>query len=191
MAQYLCHSFAILSVSMTWIVLTTSMTIMTRRIRIITEQLNAQMLSQLNVCDTHSQKHMLRQVVKVRTKTVKRMQYITLVIVIVAVFLFLFTCYKYFFYSGDCCPLNVLSIEANSTLNLIGLGTDFMFWLVPVMVFFWPTKSLLREEHTYRKAKKRWSIYSSTVGSKSGIQSYSDSNSTSSSDEDDSYGSQA
>ena len=131
---------------------------------------------------------MLRQVVKVRNKAVKRVTYITRVIVFVAVCLFLYTCYKYFFYSGDCLPLNRMSIEVNSLLTMCGLGTDFMFWLAPVVAFFWPSSTFYKEETSYRKAKKRWSTYSTSMAS--GIQNYSDSNSssdTSSGDEDKSY----
>ena len=167
---------------MTWCVLTTSMTIMTRRIRKITEVLNTEMLTHLPNCDTHKEKHMLRQVVKVRNKTVRRMEYITLVIFCVAVLLFFYTLYKYFFYSADCNPLNSLSLEFNSFLTMFGLGTDFMFWLVPVMVFFWPTNTLVHDENTYRKAKKRWSNYSSSR-EREHIQNYSDSNSSSGDDD--------
>lgn len=97
------------------------------------------------------------------------MQYVTTVIVGVAVFLFLYTCYKYFFYSADCNPLNGLSIELNSFFTLFGLGTDFMFWLAPVMVFFWPTNAVIKEEKKYRHAKKRWSTYSSSSSKSTNI----------------------
>ena len=84
------------------------------------------------------------------------MEYITKVIVFVAVLLFLYTCYKYFFYSADCQPLNYLSIEVNSLFDLVGIGTDFIFWLFPVIAFFWPTSLNGRDERTFRKAKRRW-----------------------------------
>ena len=124
------------------------------------------------------------------------MSYVTKVIVCVAVFLFFYTCYKYFFYSGDCCPLNYMSSELNSLLNLIGLGTDFIFWLVPVIIFFWPTKHYYHDEVQYRHAKRSWSTLESSrhssVGSNainqdnnSDTESNSSSNSSSSS-----YGSQ-
>lgn len=165
MAQWLCHSFAMIMVSFTWCVLCTSMTIMALRIRNITVKLNAQMLQQLEDevqslqwCSesAHRQRHEVRQVVKVRTKQVKRMEYITKVIVFVAVLLFLYTCYKYFFYSADCQPLNYLPIQINSLFDLIGLGTDFIFWLIPVLAFFWPTQLNGHEERTFRRAKRRW-----------------------------------
>ena len=165
MAQWLCHSFAMIMVSFTWCVLCTSMTIMALRIRKITVKLNAQMLQQIEAEAesmewgsemAHRQRHEVRQVVKVRTKQVKRMEYITKVIVFVAVLLFLYTCYKYFFYSADCQPLNYLPIQVNSLFDLIGLGTDFIFWLFPVIVFFWPTQLNGHEERTFRRAKRRW-----------------------------------
>lgn len=84
------------------------------------------------------------------------MEYITKVIVFVAVLLFVYTCYKYFFYSADCQPLNYLSIEFNSFFDLVGLGTDFIFWLIPVIAFFWPTSLNSKDEKTFRKAKRRW-----------------------------------
>ena len=165
MAQWLCHSFAMIMVSFTWCVLCTSMTIMALRIRKITVKLNAQMLQQIEIdaesmewgsATAQRQRHEVRQVVKVRTKQVKRMEYITKVIVFVAVLLFLYTCYKYFFYSADCQPLNYLPIQVNSLFDLIGLGTDFIFWLFPVIVFFWPTQLNGHEERTFRRAKRRW-----------------------------------
>ena len=131
----------------------------------------------------------MRQIVKVRTKQVQRMEYITKVIVFVAVMLFAYTCYKYFFYSADCQPLNYMSIEVNSLFNLVGLGTDFIFWMVPVLIFFWPTKRVIHEEHTYRKAKKRWSKYSNS--SKINNDSDSDSNGSGSSSDTNSSGSQS
>ena len=185
MAEYLCHSFAIISVSLTWIVLTTSMTIMAAKIRKATIAVNESMLSQVPNCETHNQRHQIKQVVRVRNKTVKRMYYITSVIVTVAVFLFFYTCYKYFFYSADCQPLNVLSLQANSLMTLVGLGTDFIFWLIPVLMFFWPTKRVIKEEKIYRKAKNRWSTLSSNPSIQSAqlsIQDYSDSDSGGSSD---------
>ena len=113
------------------------------------------------------------------------MSYVTKVIVCVAVFLFFYTCYKYFFYSGDCCPLNYMSSELNSLLNLIGLGTDFIFWLVPVIFFFWPTKHYYHDEVQFRHAKRRWSTLESSrhssTSSNAKIQSNSDTESNSSS----------
>lgn len=159
----MCHSFATITVSFTWCVLTTSMTVMAFRIRKTTKILNAQMLDQMNNTQTtHRQRHVVRQVIKARTKSVKRMSYVTKVIVCVAVFLFFYTCYKYFFYSGDCCPLNYMSSELNSLLNLIGLGTDFIFWLIPVIIFFWPTKHYYHDEVQYRHAKRSWSTLESS-----------------------------
>ena len=132
----------------------------------------------------------MRQVIKARTKSVQRMSYVTKVIVIVACFLFCYTFYKYLFYSGDCCPLNYMSSELNSLLNLIGLGTDFIFWLVPVIAFFWPTKHYYHDEVQYRHAKRRWSTLESSrnsIDSNAKIQSNSDTESNSSSS---SYGSE-
>ena len=175
MAQYLCHSFAIISVSLTWIVLTTSMTIMAAKIRKSTNDINEKMLNQVEHCVTHKQRHTIKQVVRVRNTTVRRMYYITSVIVTVAVFLFVYTCYKYLFYSADCQPLNYFSLEANSFMTLVGLGTDFLFWLIPVMIFFWPTTRVFQEEKTYRKARRRWNTLSaSLISGNSAIQDYSD-----------------
>ena len=47
MAQWLCHSVAMIMVSFTWCVLCLSMTIMALRIRKITFKLNVQMLRQI------------------------------------------------------------------------------------------------------------------------------------------------
>ena len=123
------------------------------------------------------------------------MQYVTKVIGCVAIFLFFYTFYKYLFYSGDCCPLNYMSVEVNSLLNLIGLGTDFIFWMIPVIAFFWPTKHFHHDEVQYRHAKRRWSTQQSSKGSSEDyrnakIQSNSDTESNSSSSSSSSYGSQ-
>jgi len=67
------------------------------------------------------------------------MRVVTHIMVFVAVFQFVYTVYKYLFYSADCNPRNALSLNANSFLNMVGLASDFIIWLIPVTVFFWPT----------------------------------------------------
>ena len=86
----------------------------------------------------------------------------TNLILFVAILLFVYTLYKYLFYSGECNPMNGMSVEMNSLFNLVGLGTDFIFWLIPVMVFFWPTAALKHEERQYRRVHNRWSTTSTT-----------------------------
>ena len=65
---------------------------------------------------------------------------LTFIIVCVAIGLSIYTIYKYLFYSAFCNPRNALSLELNSFLNMLGLGTDFLFWVIPALIFFWPTK---------------------------------------------------
>ena len=93
----------------------------------------------------------------------------TRIIVIVSVFLFVYTGYKYLFYSAFCNPISGLSIQVSSALNMIGLGTDFMFWVIPIMIFFWPTKAQKHTEHVYRKARRQWSEYSTRSSNSNSI----------------------
>ena len=60
-------------------------------------------------------------------------------LVAVAVFEFIYSSYKYLFYSMDCNLRNKISIELNSFFSMIAVAFDYYFWLVPVILYFWPT----------------------------------------------------
>ena len=99
--------------------------------------------------------------VNVRKRTVRRMKFVTYILVFVAILLFFYSAYKYLFYSADCNPKNTLSLQVNSLLNMLGIGIGYIFWLVPVLRFFWPTASAVKEERSYRRVRKRFSSISS------------------------------
>ena len=127
-----------------------------------------------------------------RNLTVRRMQIVTNIMVTVAVLQFIYTNYKYFFYSADCNPRNEMSLQFNSFLNMLGLASDFIIWLIPVTVFFWPTAQLKKHERAYRRTKKRLSELSksteSNISSLNKGTIYSDSDSDSDSDSEDEDG---
>ena len=56
-----------------------------------------------------------------------------------------------------------MSLEVNSLLDTLGKSSDFVVWLVPVLVFFWPTAAVQLEEISYRRVRKRMSNYSSST----------------------------
>ena len=69
----------------------------------------------------------------------RKMQIAIHTLVAVAVFEFIYSSYKYLFYSLDCNPRNKISIELNSFFSMIAVAFDYYFWLVPVILYFWPT----------------------------------------------------
>lgn len=73
---------------------------------------------------------------------------------------------QYLFFSADCNPM-AISFKMSSLLDFFGLGCDYLFWLVPVVIFFWPTISTKKEEKVYKKTKKKWSVYSSQASKSS------------------------
>ena len=93
---------------------------------------------------------------------------------ILAVIVFIYTLYKYFSYSADCNPINNLPLEVNSLFNLIAMICSYTFWLIPVVVFFWPTKREVQHERRYRNVKKRWSNYSSSSAPTTTVQEEDD-----------------
>lgn len=99
---------------------------------------------------------------KVRKQTVNRTSVFVAILASTAILQFFYTCYKYFFYSADCNPRNKLSLEVNSLLSMIGTGVDYLFWLFPIVVFFWPTKAHEKIDRLYRSTKKRFSESSSS-----------------------------
>ena len=99
--------------------------------------------------------------VNVRKRTVRRMQAVTYILVFIAILLFFYSAYKYLYYSADCNPKNALSLQVNSLFNMLGMGIGYLFWLIPVLCFFWPTASAVKEERNYRRVRKRFSSISS------------------------------
>lgn len=93
--------------------------------------------------------------INVRKKTVGRIKLVTDVLVAEAILLFIYGSYKYLFYSADCNPRNALPLEANEFLNMMGVGGAYLFWLMFVLCFFWPTSAGRDDERSYKKAKKR------------------------------------
>lgn len=73
------------------------------------------------------------------------MQVLSNILASVACFQFFYALYKYLFYSADCNPKNSLSLEVNTLLNFIGQTIDFLLWLIPFTIFFWPTKKHLKQ----------------------------------------------
>lgn len=73
------------------------------------------------------------------------MQIVTIIMVCVALLQFIYTGYKYLLYSADCNPRNGLSLELNSFFNMLGLAADFIVWVIPVVIFFWPTKQYMKD----------------------------------------------
>lgn len=75
-----------------------------------------------------------------RKRTVDRMRLYNNILVSLSFIVCIYTMYKYFSYSADCNPINNLPLEVNSMFNLVAMICSYTFWLVPVVVFFWPTK---------------------------------------------------
>jgi len=157
-AKYLCHSPATVFSDLTCIVLTIAMACLTRRIQIISSGFDEQLLQSIEASGRSAESSIAiqaQELIKVRKQTVGRIKLVMDVLVAEAVLLFLYGSYKYLFYSADCNPRNGMSLEANEFLNMIGAGCAYLFWLMFVLCFFWPTKAGENDERSYRKARKR------------------------------------
>ena len=107
----------------------------------------------------------MQGIIKVRNREMKRLRLFTYLLVAVSILIFFYQAYKYLFYSADCNPINNMSLNANSFINMIGLGCAYQFWLVPIVAYFWPTSQRSSNEIVYKRARKRFDSFYTTESS--------------------------